>query len=189
MIESVPITSAGERVALGPLRERLAPLYAQWENDLELSLLRLADVRPRPDGAPARLLEPREDEVAFTVYETIFDSKAPRPIGVARLFAIDHRSRTASYAVFLGERDTWSTGLGAEATRLVLDYAFGALSLFNVALRVRADDARAVTSFERAGFRAIGRRRCAIRLGQDVHDELWMDAIATEHERRRAVEG
>jgi len=187
MIESVPTTLAGERVAIGPLRLKLASLYAQWENDLELSALRLEDPRPAVDGELPRVLAQRDESaVAFTVYETIYDSKAPRPIGLSRLFAIDHRHGTASFALFLGERDTWGTGLGTEATRLTLAFAFGSLGLVNVALRVRAEDTRAVTAFERAGFRAIGRRRRALRLGQEAVDELWMDTLAGEHAPPRA---
>ena len=180
MIESVPILVAGDRVAIGPLRQRLASLYAQWENDLELSLLRGIDPRSGVDGEAPRLLAERaESSVVFTIYETIYDSKAPRPIGIAELSEIDRGQRTARFSIFLGERDTWGTGLGSEATRLTLAFAFDSLGLFNVVLRVRADDKRAITAFERAGFAAIGVRRGAIRRGQDTLDELWMDAVAS----------
>lgn len=189
MIESVPLTVSGERVALGPLRAKLAAVYARWDADVGLSALRLGggrgDLRPGLEGVdePRIFADARAPNAAiFTVYETIYDSKAPRPIGVSALRNVDLEHRVADFSIYLGERDAWSTGLGAEASRLTLDFAFHALGLTNVALRARADDTRAIVSFERAGFRPIGRRRGSSRLGQEAHDELYMDAVPTDFE-------
>ncbi len=190
MIESVPLTLSGDRVALGPLRQKLASLYSQWEQDVFLAVLRGADLRPGIDGAgsPRVFVASSEPESAFfTIYETIYDSKAPRPIGICALRNVDHAHRTSDFTIFLGERDTWGTGLGTEAARLTLDFAFHGLGLFNVGLRVRATDARAIVSFERAGFRVIGRRRSSARIGQGACDELLMDAIATDFAGPRAA--
>ncbi|RYG86054.1 N-acetyltransferase, partial [bacterium] len=82
----------------------------------------------------------------------------------------------------LGERDAWNSGLGTEATRLTLDYAFNALGLWNVLLRVVATNGRAIKAYERAGFKAIGRQRGSYRLGQEVYDDLYMDCVASEFE-------
>lgn len=185
LIESVPLVVCGDRVALGPLRQRLASVYSQWDADLGLSILRGRDLRPELEGAfePSVFSEANEPaSVLFTIYETIYESKAPRPIGLSKLSKIDSRSQTAELSLFLGERDTWSTGLGTEAARLTLDFAFHALGLHNVEVRLRADNVRAKVSLERAGFRVIGRRRGAIRVGQTTCDELAMDCIASEFE-------
>ena len=184
MIESVPLTLSGNHVAIGPLRQKLGDLYARWDSDFGLSVLRGIDPRPDAEGEEARVFESARahDAAFFTVYETIYDSKAPRPIGLSAIRHIDLVHLTGELSIFLGERDTWSTGLGTEATRLTLDFAFHALGLSNVALRVRADNARAIVAFGRAGFQPIGRRRGSIRNGQDTHDELWMDVLVNELE-------
>jgi RimJ/RimL family protein N-acetyltransferase len=182
-----PLTVSGDRVALGPLRSQLAGLYAQWEDDPELQALRRKPVRPhaRVEGRQSELVErahSAENEVHFTIYETIYDSKAPRPIGVASLVDLDLSHGTAELVIHLGERDTWSTGLGTEATRLVLDYAFHALGLVNVLARVVEGNGRALTSLERAGFRRIGVRRGAYKLGRDRHDDVLLDCTIDDHE-------
>ena len=62
----------GERVALGPTRRDLLPLFARWHNDLA-AMEALGDV-PRPltlEAAAQRLeaFEAAPDEVRFCVYE------------------------------------------------------------------------------------------------------------------------
>lgn len=180
-----PLTFSGDRVALGPIRSQLASLYAQWEDDLELQALLRQPLRPRPrfEGRESQLPEraaKAENEVYFTVYETIYESKAPRPIGVSALLDIDHAHGTAELTIHLGERDTWSTGLGTEATRLTLDYAFHGLGLTNVMARVIAENGRALTSLERAGFRRMGARRGSNRLGRDQRDEVFLDCTSDD---------
>lgn len=182
-----PLTLSGDRVALGPLRSQLAPLYAQWEDDLELQVLRGTNVRPRVrvEGRESELVGRAlevESEVYFTIYETIYESKAPRPIGVSALLDLDSSHGTAELVVHLGERDTWSTGLGTEATRLTLDYAFHALGLVNVLARVVEGNGRALTSLERAGFRRIGARRGAYRVGRERRDVVLLDCTVDDHE-------
>lgn len=181
MIESIPIFLEGELVAIGPLRQRLASTYEAWERDLELAsrAMRAPHAGVEGHGEPRLFREAaRPGTHAFTVYETIYDSKAPRPIGFAMLANVDERHRTATYTIVLGERDTWGTGLGSAATKLVLDYAFDALGLASVELRVRTTDEQAIRAFERAGFTKVGVRRRALFAGASPEDLLVMDAVA-----------
>ncbi len=180
------LTLEGERIGLGPLRHDLIAVYTRWDNDIELASLRGSSLRPSAYGASTHWFDEAtsgsgaKSAVFFTVYETVFEHKAPRPIGVAMLLKIDREHGTAELGLYLGERDAWNSGLGTEATRLTLDYAFNALGLQNVLLRVVADNARAIGAYTRAGFKAIGRQRGSYRLGQRVFDDLYMDCIASE---------
>ena len=93
----------------------------------------------------------------------------------------------------IGEKDCWDQGYGTEATRLILDYAFNVLGLHNVMLSVYDYNRRGVRAYEKAGFKVIGRRRQALRLGHKRHDVILMDALATEFEspvlQRLYIEG
>jgi RimJ/RimL family protein N-acetyltransferase len=177
-----PVLSVvGERVALGPLHRGLLPLLWRWENDVGLAAL---------TGDPARPLTPEAIEADYERYAkaerpdaarfAIYERATLRPIGTAGLIRIDHLHRTAEFGIGIGEADCWGKGYGTEATRLVLDYAFTALGLHNVALRVFAFNERAIRAYRRAGFKEIGRRREAHRLGERAFDELLMDCLATE---------
>ena len=68
-------------------------------------------------------------------------------------------------------------GLGTEATRLVLDFAFHVLLLRNVLLETLAWNVAGLTAYERAGFRRIGvRRGAALSRGRPT-DIVIMDAV------------
>ena len=97
------------------------------------------------------------------------------PVGTAGLLGILHAHGNAEFAIFLGERR--GQGLGTEATRLVLDFAFHVLQLRNVLLETLEWNAAGLTAYERAGFRRIGVRRGArISRGRPT-DIVLMDAV------------
>lgn len=180
--ESEPIlTLIGEKVALGPLRRELLPLYQRWMNDFEVTRTIGRPMWPLTLEAEEAWYEGAarsEWQVTFTVYERA----TLRPIGNSGLIGIDHQRRVAEFGILIGEKECWGKGYGTEATRLVLDYAFNGLGLHNVMLRVYAHNPAGIRAYERAGFRLIGRRREAWRMGDLVRDELYMDCLATEFE-------
>ena len=63
------------------------------------------------------------------------------------------------FGILVGQRR--GRGLGTEATRLTLDWAFHVLGLHNVMLEVLPANAPAIRAYEAAGFRRIGVRRAA----------------------------
>jgi RimJ/RimL family protein N-acetyltransferase len=109
--------------------------------------------------------------VEFTVY----DRTDSRPVGTAGLLRILHAHGIAEFGIYLGERR--GQGLGTEATRLVLDFAFHVLQLRNVLLETLASNAAGLQAYERAGFRRIGVRRGARISGGQATDVVLMDAI------------
>jgi RimJ/RimL family protein N-acetyltransferase len=168
----------GEKVALGPLRPDLAASYARWLNQLEvrrgLAALGIATPQTQEKWVEERVESgaKREPEaVEFTVY----DCSDSTPVGTAGLFQIAHAHGTAEFAIALGERR--GQGLGTEATRLVLDFAFHVLLLRNVLLETLEWNIAGLTAYERAGFRRIGvRRRAVLSRGQPT-DIVLMDAV------------
>ena len=172
----------GEKVALGPIRRDLVPVYQRWMNDFDV-LRTLAVGGPRPLTAEGEIgwyerTAVSQTDASFTLYER----SSLRPIGSLGLHQVDHYNRTALFGILIGEKDCWGKGYGTEATRLVLEYAFTTLGLHNVMLNVFANNERAMRAYRRAGFREIGRRRQAHRVAGDVEDIVFMDCLATEFE-------
>ncbi|MGH7402992.1 MAG: GNAT family N-acetyltransferase, partial [Candidatus Rokuibacteriota bacterium] len=85
-----------------------------------------------------------------------------------------------SFGIVLGERR--GTGIGGDATRLALDWAFNMLGLHNVMLEAFAFNEQAQRAYERAGFREIGRRRGSVRSLGRRWDSVLMDATADDLE-------
>ena len=175
-----PLTLVGDLVALGPAHKGILPLLWTWENDLELSVLTGDPVHPlSPEGIDSlyeRYSKTDPGHASFVIYERA----TMRPIGTIGLPGINHAHRTAELGVGIGERDCWGKGYGAEATRLVLDYAFTVLGLHNVMLRVFSYNERAIRTYTKVGFKEVGRRRQAQRIGGRAYDVVYMDCLATE---------
>ena len=174
------LTLVGEAVCLGPLHRGLLVLMWRWESDLALSVL---------TGDPTRPLTPEAIEADYDLATksgperasfAIYERASMRPIGTAGLRDVDYAHRTAELGMGIGEADCWGKGYGTEATRLLLDYAFDALGLHNIWLRVYAYNERAIRAYRRAGFREVGRRREAHRIGSRAYDEVIMDCLSTD---------
>ena len=121
----------GDKVALGPLRRDLLPLYTKWFNDFEVTRTLLRGWRPMTAEAEERWYErasAAEEGMNFTIWERA----TLRPIGNTGLMEVSHVDRTAEFGIVIGEKDCWGKGYGTEATMLMLDYGFFALNLHNV---------------------------------------------------------
>ncbi|MBW3623362.1 MAG: GNAT family N-acetyltransferase [Armatimonadetes bacterium] len=171
----------GEKVALGPRRRDLLPIYLRWINDYEVTRTLSSQLRPMTMEEEEKWWEQTQTETrkaAFTIYER----ETLRPIGNTDLFDIDHFHRTAVFGLMIGEKDCWGKGYGTEATRLMLEYGFTGQGLHNILLEVYSCNERAIRAYTRAGFREIGRRREAIRLLNRPYDIVLMDCLSTEFE-------
>jgi diamine N-acetyltransferase len=174
------VNIVGEKVALGPLRRDLIPLWVKWLNDFEVTMM-LGVVGPRPmtvEAEEAWYERTTKDErqVHFVIYEL----PTMRPIGTTGLHNVDYKDQTAEFGIFIGDKEAWGKGYGTETTRLVLEYGFSALGLHNIMLRVFSYNQRAIRAYTRAGFKLIGRWREAHRVGNRAYDEILMDCLSTE---------
>ena len=175
------INIAGEKVALGPLRRDLMPLYLKWINDFEV--LRFLGPSMRPMSLEAEeewyaAANKAENQASFTIYE----NARMRPIGNTNLGKINHVHRTAEFGIMIGDKESWGKGYGTEVTRLMLEYGFTCLGLHNISLWVHAANERGIRAYQRAGFKMAGRLRQGLRLGGRAHDNILMDCLATEFE-------
>jgi RimJ/RimL family protein N-acetyltransferase len=181
--EERPIVNiVGERVALGPIRRDLLPLYQRWINDF--GTLRTLAIPPQPltmEGETAwydHTATPDASAVHFTIYEIV----SWQPIGNTDWRAIDYRNRTAMFGLMIGDPANRGKGYGTEATRLMLDYAFTALGLHSVMLTCYAFNLAGQRAYEKAGFRVFGRRHECHMMGGKLWDEIYMECLASEFE-------
>jgi RimJ/RimL family protein N-acetyltransferase len=117
------------------------------------------------------------------VAQFIIEEGADRcPVGSVFIRDIDRRHRKGEFGIFIGEQAVTGRGVGAAATALVLDHAFDVLGLHRVFLRVLADNASAIRSYERSGFRHEGVLREDVLLSGEFRDVVLMGVL--EEERR-----
>jgi RimJ/RimL family protein N-acetyltransferase len=176
--EAPVISVSGALVALGPPRRELLATYLRWRNDFDV-MRQLGDVEPltlAQEIARYEALAGDADTIRFTIYEL----PGMRPIGSTSFNDIDWAGRAAQFSILIGEADARGKGYGTEATRLMLDYAFTALGLHSVWLRVFAFNPAARRAYEKAGFREFARRGAAQHMGGTYWDVIYMDCLATD---------
>jgi RimJ/RimL family protein N-acetyltransferase len=106
---------------------------------------------------------------------------AGRCVGSARLHSLSAADRRARYAIGLFDRRVWGQGLGTEATRLVLRYAFESLGLHRVDLRVLADNERAIRAYLKCGFVREGVERESALVGGVWRSDVFMSILEDEY--------
>jgi len=163
--------------ALGAYRRDLRELYWEWEQDPAVLAGLGRQTLPSPEEH-AELVHQRAaatlDCLLFTVYD--MTGEGPVPAGVAGVEG-DFRRRKGMFYIALGSEAHRNKGVGSEAARLVLDYAFHVANLESVWLVAYASNTRAIRAYQRAGFRKAGViRRGGYWMGERV-DEVMMDAV------------
>ena len=158
--------------------------FRRWYADPEIArLARYQQAPMRPEEIErffaARVVGP--DALAMAVHERT----TGRLIGTCAFSQLDGDNGSALYHITIGESDAWGRGFGTEATRLMVDHAFGALSLHRIALFVFEFNERAVRSYRRCGFVIEGRSRESIWRDGRWWDELAMSVLESDWRRLR----
>ena len=166
----------GELVFLSPLFLDDAECYAAWLNDLRTTrYLTLSSVQVSVHGE-REALEGLSKEHNYAIIER----EGGKLLGNCGLMDVDHLNRTAEVGIFIGDEGMRGKGFGTEALRLLADYAFNILNIQNLMLRTYDYNGRGIRSYEKVGFREVGRRRKAHFYGGTYHDVIFMDLLASE---------
>lgn len=172
----------GDKVALGPGErdQQIASWYAS-DNDYEIALLSGDALWPR---SRAEIEADYDSDAAKrerrSVGYAIYDRATSAQIGGVGLRHIDWVTGCAELGIAIFDKRYWGKGYGTEAIYLLLDWAFTYLGLHNVVLETYAYNERSLASYRKVGFREIGRRREAQRLGTQRYDIVLMDILSTE---------
>jgi diamine N-acetyltransferase len=150
----------GERIRLRGVEKADLPQFVDWLNDPEVVdglgmflPLSLADEEKWFEKATEH--EPAEKPLVID----ILDGEKWRMVGSSSLFGIDWTNRFAEVGIVIGDKSVWNKGYGTETMRLLIKHGFETLNLNRIWLRVNADNPRAISSYEKAGFTHEGRYR------------------------------
>ncbi len=168
---------SGDKCYLSPISLDDAERFTEWVNDMEMGLFMLfsTDVFDL-DKERELLMQIRRNNVSFAIVEKATDEA----IGICGLVNVEMVHRHANFGIFIGDKAWWNKGIGTEATQLILDHAFNNLNLNNVSLEVYAFNQRAISCYEKVGFKFAGRRRKFIFKAGSFHDVLIYDILAEE---------
>jgi RimJ/RimL family protein N-acetyltransferase len=169
----------GKRVELRRHSPEHYRLYGEWYGDPEIWRLTSWAAAPLGPSAVERLFEDREHSPADDSF-AIHLRDEDEPIGVVSLMNISVANASAELSIIVGHPEDRHHGYGAEAIAVLLDYAFGDLSLNRVGLSVFDFNEDAQAAYGKLGFREEGRLREALRRDDTFHDAILMSVLTQE---------
>jgi RimJ/RimL family protein N-acetyltransferase len=169
----------GERVSLRRARPEDIAARRELGNDPDIV---------RMYGGDSRNARPMTEEEAERWVQRLLDHdhawiiEAGALIGEIRLDCVDFWDKRATLAVGIADKTRLGQGLGTEAIRLVLRYAFDVLNLHRISARVLEYNTRAIRAYEKCGFVVEGRERESARVDGKWHDDVMMGVLDREFE-------
>jgi RimJ/RimL family protein N-acetyltransferase len=166
------------RIALTPLRESDLPLLFRWINDRELVTLNAPykPVSEQQHRAWFEDIQKRRDTRIFAIRLLENDVL----VGTCQLHTIDLVHRAAELQIRIGDGQHRGRGIGTEAVRLLLGFAFEDLDLHRVYLHVFASNQPALRLYEKVGFRREGVLREAAHIEGKYVDVVVMGILRSE---------
>lgn len=168
----------GERIMLRPVEisdiDRLLKINDEEVRQYLLSVFPLNKLK---EEEWVKNLYTNQRDIVFAIVPMEMDQL----IGTTGLHGIDWVNRCAEFGIAITDKNYWNLGLGTEATKLTLKYAFEYLNLHRVQLRVYEYNQRAIHVYEKCGFVREGILRKARYLKGAYHDIVVMGILAEEY--------
>ena len=170
----------GSKIYLrGLAKEDLRGNMFSWANNHEITYYMYMGLRPNT----IELLEEEYNQLIHSEKDAVFaivDKKTNVHIGNVGLYAINWVARSAEYRIVIGEKKYHGKGIGTEAAKLVVEYAFDKLNLNKVFLGVNAENKGAIKSYKNAGFIEEGKARQEIYRNGKYYDAVTMSILRKE---------
>jgi spore coat polysaccharide biosynthesis protein SpsF len=161
----------GKNIYLRKLTESDATQkYCDWLNDPIVN--KYLETRKSSIGELKKYIkEKNENDSEFF---GIFDIENNNHIGNIKLEPIDFQKKYAILGILIGDKKYWNKGIGTEATRQLLKYAFNELNLDYIELGVISEHLSAINLYEKIGFKKINLEKNAINHNGKLYDKLTM---------------
>ena len=124
-------------------------------------------------------------ETGRVVQMIICDAADDAPLGSVYIRDIDRQHRKAEYGIFIGEESARGRGVGTAAAKLMLEHCFREEGLHRIYLRAFASNARAIRSYEKAGFVREGLLKEDVCIDGQYRDIVWMAALNPDPENEK----
>jgi len=178
-----PVVLAGTKVFLSHIVAEDAALLAQWFADLELTALLGQQGRSFTLAQEQQWIAARANTVEHERTFAVVLRDSERLIGTCGLHNINLLHGTAELGIAIGDKTVWGKGYGREAVRLLIEYGFRYLNLYNVSLWVHSFNERAYRAYLAAGFREVGRLHGAVHFNGQRYDRILMEVTRNDNGR------
>lgn len=113
----------------------------------------------------------RDTDFIFVIEET---KSLPKPVGQISLYNIDWEQKRAEYGrLMIGDPEAAGKGLAKAATAVLLNFAFGALGIMEIALEVFSENVPAIAIYRAVGFHEVAESSGLKKM--IIKSEWWRD--------------
>lgn len=152
----LPVIEGG-RIILRLLERDDLPLTLSWRNKDEIRTWFLNTTIISADGHYSWFERYQELDNDF-VFLILAKDLNNAPVGQISLYDINWGAKTAEFGrLMIGEPHAKGRGIAKEATRILLDYCFGALKLKEITLEVKENNKAAIAIYQSIGFSETAR--------------------------------
>jgi len=172
----------GDRIVLREYRKEDLPYMRKWVNDIEITQY-LSNIFLYPhtlnetENFLNNILQGASNFKGFVIAH----KDTEEYIGQIDLIKIDWVNRVGTLGIVIGTKDNLSKGYGSEAIKLIQEFAFNKLNLHKLDLEVRAYNKRAISCYEKCGFKEEGRIRENFFVDGKYTDTLFMGILKKEY--------
>jgi len=145
--------------------------YASWLNDKEVNYY--LETRETTKEELEKYIE-EKNESNEALFLGIFSKVNDEHIGNIKLEPIDLKKKQGTIGILIGNKKYWGRGVGTEATRLLVDYAFENLGLEEINLGVISENKTALRVYEKVGFEVVNIEKNSIRHENELFDRVVM---------------
>lgn len=183
MVQSKMLELIGEKVILREFTEKnlLDAKYYSWLRNLDVvtHLYRLEYLKPinfsRVENYVRNLLE-SDNDCFFAIYHKTSGAF----IGTQRVGHINWRSGLADIGIMIGDQAFWGKGLGSDALKVAIRYAFTTLSLRKVVGGTPQNNISMCRCFEKIGFVKEAVKRKELLINGEYIDHIHYGLLKEE---------
>lgn len=168
----------GNRVQLRPFEKSDLALIVRWNNDPEIRNL-TGEVFPSTLHSTEAWYDRIQDDPS-RVWFVIEERETGHPIGECGLLRMFPAWRNTDLTIILGEKSSHGKGYGTEAINLLMNYAFGMLSMHRISIGVVGFNQQALAFYEKVGFRREGVQRDGYFYDHRFSDFIMMSILEDE---------
>lgn len=160
-----------DNVRLRPVKRSDVRRLLKWVNDPEVTQF-ITQNFPVLEANEEKWIEGlanNQKSNAVFIIETK-KSKSWQAIGICGLHGVDPINHNAEAGTFIGEKTSWSKGIGTKAIGLLITYGFNTLNLHRINSMAVAFNQRSIGLQLKLGFKKEGQRKEAIFKNGTWHD-------------------
>jgi RimJ/RimL family protein N-acetyltransferase len=165
----------GKKTILRPVRLSDALRFVKWLSDSEVNKFTTGKkITLKQEKDWIKSLPNKKTEKIFAI-----DTYDKRHIGSTGLH-LKPQNKNASFGIFIGDKNYWSSGYGTDAMGTIINYGFKKLKLHKISLDVYAYNPRAINLYLDLGFKLAGIKKEDKYYNKKFYDTYNMELLSKD---------